>query len=70
MVVDVPTGGGTFTSNDPLELVTGYVPPTWDEVIVELRYKPSLPTAAVSVQASALQSAGVWFDLSATDTAW
>ncbi len=67
VVVSMPAGGGTITSNDPLELVTGYVPPTWDEVIMELRYKPSLPTAADSVQASALQSAGIWFDLSATD---
>ena len=67
VIVNIPTGGGTFTSNDPLELVTGYVPPTWDDVIIELRYKPSLPASADSVQASALQSAGVWFDLSATD---
>ena len=67
VIVYIPTGGGTFTSNDPLELVTGYVPPTWDDVIIELRYKPSLPASANSVQASALQSAGVWFDLSATD---
>lgn len=67
VIVTVPTGGGTVTSNDPLELVTAYVPPRWDEVIVELRYKPLLPTSAASVQAGALQSAGVWFDLSATD---
>ena len=67
VIVTVPTGGGTVTSNDPLELVTAYVPPTWDEVIVELRYKPSLPASAASVQAGALQSAGVWFNLSATD---
>ncbi len=51
VIVTIPTGGGTFTSNDPLELVTGYVPPTWDDVIVELRYKPSLPVSAASVQA-------------------
>ncbi|MFH1634966.1 MAG: sialidase family protein [Chloroflexota bacterium] len=67
VIVTIPTGGGTVTSNDPLELVTAYVPPTWDEVIVELRYKPALPVSAASVQAGALQSAGIWFDLSATD---
>ncbi len=67
VIVTIPTGGGTVTSNDPLELVTAYVPPTWDEVIMELRYKPALPVSAASVQAGALQSAGVWFDLSATD---
>jgi len=67
VIVSIPTGGGTITSNDPLELVTGYVPPTWDDVVMELRYKPSLPGAADSIQASTLQSAGVWFDLSATD---
>jgi len=67
VIVNIPTGGGTFTSNDPLELVTGYVPPTWDDVIIELRYKPTLPASVNSVQDSDLQSAGVWFDLSATD---
>lgn len=67
VIVTIPTGGGTVTSNDPLELVTVYVPPTWDEVIVELRYKPSLPVSTASFHAGALQSAGVWFDLSATD---
>jgi hypothetical protein len=68
VIVTVPTGGGTVTSNDPLELVTVYVPPNWDEVIVELRYKPSLPTSSASVRAGDLQSAGVWFDVSATDS--
>ncbi len=67
VIVSIPTGGGTFTSNDPLELVTGYVPPTWDDVVIELRYKPTLPASVNSVQDSDLQSAGVWFDLSATD---
>ncbi len=66
--VAIPSGGGSFSSNDPLELVTVYVPPTWDDVIMELRYKPSLPVSAASVQTGDLQSAGVWFDLSATDS--
>ncbi|MDF1515941.1 MAG: sialidase family protein, partial [Anaerolineae bacterium] len=68
VIVNIPAGGGTVTSNDPLELVTCYIPPVWDEVIVDLRYKPSLPVSAASAQASALQSAGVWFDLAVTDT--
>lgn len=67
VIVTVPTGGGTVTSNDPLELVRAYVPPLWDEVVVELRYKPSLPASVASVQAGALHTADVWFDLSATD---
>ncbi len=67
VIVTIPAGGGAFTSNDPLELVTGYVPPIWDDVIIELRYKPSLPDSVDSAGASNLQSAGVWFDLSASD---
>lgn len=67
VIVEIPSGGGSITSNDPLEQVTCYVPPEWDAVILELRYKPTTPTSAASAETSDLKSAGVWFEVSATD---
>ncbi len=66
LIVNIPPEGGTFVSNDPLELVEGEFPSVFEELIVKYVYKPSLPVSSNSLESGALQSAGVWFDLTAT----
>lgn len=67
LVEDIPIEGGTVVSNDPLELVSWEIPSVYERLVVTYVYKPSLPASAGSLQVGALQDAGVWFQMTATN---